>query len=206
MHRRHALVTMLLLALPAATLANGDTPPAGAAANPTGGARVRPYDRRSAALVVEGLHRSERLRLLIDQLEQRHVIVYVQMQPSLKGRLAGSLTWVAGTREFRYVRVSLNPELRGPAAIATLAHELQHALEVANEPSIIDAKSLSVYYRRNGINMSARHAGWDTEAARTVGDEVRQELAHGREGRIVESLRDFNPRDWHIVYRRARQR
>ena len=171
-----------------------------------GGPRVRPYDSRTAALLVEGLRRSDRLRALIDQLEQHQVIVYLQMRPSLKGRLAGSLTWVTATRTFRYVRVSLNPELRGAVAIATLAHELQHALEVANEPSITDTQSLNAHYKRNGISMYPHANGWDTEAARAVGDEVRQELAVSREGRIAESLRDFEPRTWHIVYRRARER
>lgn len=204
MHRLHTLFTIVMLAIPVAAL-EAAVPGADATANRDGGPRLRPFDNRSAAIVVEGMRRSERLRTLIEELEQRRVIVYVQLQPTLRGRLAGSLTWITATAKFRYVRVSLSPDLRGPAAIATLGHELQHALEVANEPSIVDAKSLNAYYRRTGISMYRHDNGWDTEAARVVGDEVRQELAGSRDGHISESIRDFDPLDWQIVYRRARE-
>ena len=205
MHSFHTLLILVAITLPAVTAAAADPAPTGAPSRVNGGTRVRPYDRRAAALVVEGLRRSDRLRALIDELEERNVIVYVQTMPSLKGRLAGSLTWMTATKGFRYVRVSLNPELRGAAAIATLAHELQHALEVANESSIVDAASLTLYYKRNGISVRAHENGWDTEAARTVGDEVRHDLSVSRAGHIVESLQDFDPANWHIVYRRARE-
>ena len=206
MHTSRRLLIGLTLAVSVQTLAASDPLPTFPPATANGGPRLRPYDSRSAALLVEGLRRSSKLRTLVDQLEKGDVIVYVQMQQSLRGRWAGALTWIAGTQEFRYVRVSLSPALRGSTAIATLGHELQHALEVANEPSIIDAQSLNAFYRQHGFSVSQRENGWDTEAARLAGEEVRQDLSESRGGRIIESLRDFDPRDWHVVYRRARER
>jgi hypothetical protein len=174
-----------------------------AEANPIGGPRIRPNDLRSANLLLEGLQRSETLRRLVDDLDDRDVIVYVEMQPKLKARLAGSLTWITATPRFRYLRISWSPEISVNAAIATLGHELQHALEVANAPSIVSAPTLEAFYRRHGIDMRS-HNGWDTLAARDRGDEVRRDLAAVRQV-AIESLRSADPGEWYVVYRRMRE-
>jgi hypothetical protein len=171
-----------------------------------GGPRVRPNDQRSATLLVQGIARSASLRRIIDRLEQSDVIVYVEMQPALRGRVAGSLTWLTRTPQFRYVRISLNPEYFGDAALGLLAHELQHALEVAGEKSVVDPASLEGFYRRIGNEVGSHGAGWDTQAARDMGDHVRRELAQRGPRVVAESVMPFSPGDWHNVYRRARER
>lgn len=205
MHTCRTLLIVLALAVPVQTFAAADQVPTIEPPITGGGPRLRPYDRRAAALLLEGLRRSDRLRTLVDDLERSDVIVYVQMQHLLRGKWAGALTWIAGTKQFRYVRVSLNPAIRGAMAIATLGHELQHALEVANEPSIVDAQSLNGFYRQHGISMRVQN-GWDTEAARLVGEEVRQDLSESHDGLIMESMNDFDPLEWQVVYRRSRER
>jgi len=153
-----------------------------------GGARLRPHDSRATAVVLDGLQRSDTVRTLVKRLEKKDVIVYLQMQPGLDSRLAGRLNWMAATSEFRYVRVSLHPQLSGDAAVAALGHELQHAVEIAEQPSIVDAASLAAHYRRHGISMPGHTNGWDTLAARLVGDEVRRELLGSRGTRVAESI------------------
>jgi hypothetical protein len=167
--------------------------------------RVRPYDGRAAQLLLEGLERSVTLRAIVDRLEQLEVIVYLEMQPALRKKLAGMLTFLTATASSRYVRVSLNPEYPRDTLIATLGHELQHALEVAEAPSVVDAASLQAYYEKHGLS-TPRHAnGWDSLAARVIGDEVRRELAGVRTARrVADSIQPFDPVEWHIVYRRAR--
>jgi hypothetical protein len=161
-----ALVTPLLTA-PA--LADPVTPADGVS-------RVRPHDARSASLLSQGLQRSRTMRAIVGELQQRDVIVYIQMQPSLRGRLLGKLTWVTGTRRFRYLRIFLNPAESQDVIIATLGHELQHAVEVAHEPSIVSDETLEAHYRTHGIRMTAHDNGWDTELARITGDTVRREI------------------------------
>jgi hypothetical protein len=160
---------------------------------------------RSANLLLEGLQRSATLRSLVDDLADEDLIVYIEMQPRLRARLAGSLTWITATPKFRYVRVSWNPEIGTNAAIATLGHELQHALEVAREASIVSASTLEAFYREHGIDMRSRN-GWDTLAARDRGDAVRRDLAASVSSRAIESLRTADPNDWYVVYRRMRER
>ena len=193
---RTSIIVLALLALPVHTFA---LPPD----SRPGGPRVRPDDGRSAAIVLEGMDRSATLRALIDALEARDVIIYIQMQPMLKGRLAGSVTWVTAAGRYRYIRVSWSPELSTSAAIATLGHELQHALEIANEPSIVSADTLEAFYRSNGISMRV-HNGWDTLAARDRGDVVRKEIAAARSNRGTDLLQDYNPESWPAIYTQAR--
>lgn len=76
--------------------------------------------------------------------------------------------------------------------VATLGHELQHAVEIARERSIISSATLASYYARNGLSMAAHWNGWDTRAARQTGDEVRRELAGIRTWRVADSIQDFN--------------
>lgn len=173
--------------------------------------RVRSADTRAAALLVEGLERSATMRALVTQIEQRDVIVYVAMQPALRQRLAGTMTWVTATGAHRYVRISINPELSTDLAISTIGHELQHALEVANAPQIVSERTLAAFYRLHGNSSNPRINGWDTEAARVAGIDVRRELASaaGRMGtlptaRVTDSIQEFSPDDWFVVYRRAR--
>jgi hypothetical protein len=199
-------VTVALLAAPIIAAAEPERPTAFDPATWNGGPRVRPADARSAAIVLEGLRRSETFRAIVKALEQRDVIVYVQIQQVLKGRLAGALTWLCATERFRYVRVGLSPSLISEVAISTLGHELQHALEIASQPSVVDVKSLTAHYKQIGISMGVHvHAnGWDTEAARQIGDEVRRDLA-ATSARATESVRDFDPDRWHIFYRKVRE-
>jgi hypothetical protein len=174
MRRLATFVTLITLLVPTAVLAATDAPSTTTA--PTRNPRVRPHDTRSAALLLDGLQRSDTLRALVARIEDSDVIVYLQMDSSLNG-LAGKLTWVTATPYVRYVRISVSPSIARHAAIAALAHELYHAVEVASEPSIIDAQSLEAFYKQHGISMRAHRNGWDTEAAREAGDDVRNELA-----------------------------
>ena len=203
MHLLHLLLTVALLGVPLAATAKPGPPPGYNPATWNGGPRVRPADSRSAAILLDGIRRSETFRSVVERLEQHDVIVYVQIQPALKGRLSGGLTWLSATKRFRYVRVGISPEMRGDAAIATLGHELHHALEVANEPSIVDEHTMSAHYKRIGISMRVHNNGWDTEAARVIGDDVRRDLTSSSP-RAVESVREFDPDTWYVLYRRAR--
>jgi hypothetical protein len=166
--------------------------------------RVRASDTRTATLLVQGLQRSETIRGLVNHLEQRDVIVYIETQPNLKKRLAGTLTWLTATKAHRYVRISINPDMSTDMAIATLGHELQHALEVAHAPQIVSPETLERYYRAHGDSSSSERSGWDTEAARLVGEGVRRELASLRSTRVADSIQPFDPNDWLVVYRHTR--
>lgn len=140
-------------------------------------ARLRPQDSRLAELLRDGAARSATFRSLINRLEAGNVVVYLALSPHLRSSLAGKLTWMAKAGAFRYVKATLNAGQTADQMIATLAHELQHALEVSADENVIDQRTLLALYKRIGRpSMSGLFDGWETEAAQRMAIQVRREL------------------------------
>lgn len=150
----------------------------GALASPRdGGPRIRPQDARTRQVLKEGAERSATFKALVDRIEASNVIVYVAVNPLLRSSLAGSLTWMTRAGGYRYVRASISTEMLFDQMIATVAHELQHAVEVIDDESVTDEKSLTALYKRIGHESAASvPTGWETVAAQEAGWQVRREL------------------------------
>ena len=150
------------------------------AANPAASwreARIRPQDARLTTLLREGMTRSATFRALVNRIEASDLIVYVSLSPVMKARLAGKLTWMGRAGHFRYVRATINAGQHNNQMIATLAHELQHAVEVLQDESVSDQRSLQELYKRIGRpSHSGAGAAWETIAAQEMGLRVRREL------------------------------
>ncbi|HEX6163056.1 MAG TPA: hypothetical protein VFZ31_06815 [Vicinamibacterales bacterium] len=142
-----------------------------------GGQKLRPQDERIVLAIKEGSARSTTFKALVDRIEAGDVIVYVATNPMIKSTLSGALTWMTRAGEFRYVRASLAPDLPFDQLIASVAHELHHAVEVIEDPTVVDEKSLVDLYRRIGLpSRAAGPSGWETIAAQRTGSQVRREL------------------------------
>lgn len=167
-----ALVVLGCLTLTSPAIASGDP-----AVIEGGGPRIRPQNAYIADLLKTGRARSATLRSLAERIEAGNVIVYIAVNPLLKSSLSGGLTWMTQAGTFRYVRASISRELTPDQMIATLAHELQHAAEVAEDESVISEATLVAMYRRIGLPSRATAPGWETVAAQEMGYQVRRELA-----------------------------
>lgn len=117
--------------------------------------------------------RSATIRQLMDVLERTDIVVYVE-DKALTHYLHGQMIFVGRSGGFRYLRVSIRITAPRANRMATLAHELQHALEVAQAPEVIDDRTLGELYERIGYRNSY---GWETRAARTVATQASMELA-----------------------------
>jgi hypothetical protein len=147
------------------------------AAERVGGPRLRPQDSRSTQVLKEGAARSATFRALVNRIEAGNVIVYVAISPVMKSTLSGALTWMTRAGDFRYVRASISTELAFDQMIASVAHELQHAVEVVEDESVVDERSLVAMYKKIGQpSRAAGPSGWDTLAAQRTGTQVRREL------------------------------
>ena len=150
------------------------------AAGPDGGPRLRPQDARLTDVLREGIARSATFKSLVDRIEASNVIVYAALNPLMKSNLSGTLTWMTHAGDFRYVRESISVELSFDQMIATLGHELQHAVEVIEDAAVTDEKSLVALYRRIGHQSDAASPSrWETAAAQQAGYRVRRELVAG---------------------------
>jgi hypothetical protein len=171
------LLTLLMTCVPIYPLNAATSSPGADRAALASVPRVRAADARIRVALRDGIKRSASFRRVLQRVEELDVIVYVETQPLLRSRLAGTTTWVTATKDFRYVRVSLNPGLSARQTVAALAHELEHVAEIGAAPSIIDTHTLRNYYRQVGLAKRVPSDEWETEAAKITGETVRQELA-----------------------------
>jgi hypothetical protein len=144
--------------------------------------RVRATDARLDALLHAGLAGSRSLRELVERLNGADVVVYVRCA-RLPSHIEGQLTFVSAAGGWRYVlvQIALGRTLR--RTIATLGHELQHAVEIAEHPAIVDSASLArafggFGFAREGVRGNG--TAFDTAAAIAAGNQVWQELAAAR--------------------------
>ena len=102
-------------------------------------------------------------------------LVACERNPAVK--VSGRLNFMVSAGGVRYLVIRLKPAPRS-ATIAMLAHELQHAAEIADTPSIVDSESLGREYERIGYRSRAAHGGlaFDTRAAVETGRRVAEEL------------------------------
>src|SRR5690242_4621969 len=141
--------------LPIVTLCSALLTTSAYAAGPSGEVRLRPQDDRLEKVLKEGAARSTTFKALVDRIEASNVIVYIALNPQMKSSLSGMLTWMTRSGQYRYVRASISTDLTSNQMIATLAHELQHAVEVIDDETVVDEKSLVALYRRIGRQNSA---------------------------------------------------
>ena len=199
------LLSLCLLPLPgdafAAVALEGTPAPPDRSWTRPGGPRLRPQDDRLAMVLQEGLLRSASLRRLAARLEAGDVIVYIEVQPRLDTRLAGKLTWMGRAGGFRYLRASLAPHLPLDTAIASVAHELEHATEILDSGTVVSQTTLIALYRRIGIPGKGDTHAWDTLAARDTGFRVRRELRDTPLGTVA-AVEPLSVAGWPQWYRR----
>jgi hypothetical protein len=139
--------------------------------------RVRSADKQIAKLLERGIERSPTFGQLVRALNSTDVIVYIERSRDLPKSLAGRMLLLPMAGEQRYLRVQVRTDLPGPELIALIAHELRHALEIAEHPTVRDASAMLDLYRRIGRATSKAPHTFDTEAAQIAGRQVRQEIS-----------------------------
>jgi len=135
---------------------------------------VRTTDRAMRKLLGNGYTHSPTFAALVAYLERSDLYVYIEEVPRLPGALEGRLLVLQPAHGFRYVRIQIARRGGPNDSIAVLAHELRHAIEVADDPSVTNAQTLIALYRRIGIDHGNNE--YDTIAAQETGRRVLKEL------------------------------
>jgi hypothetical protein len=110
-------------------------------------------------------------------------VVYVQCA-RLRSHVEGELTFLAAAGGVRYVMVRLAWHLTTHRKIAILGHELQHAIEIADRPEIVDSRTLARAYEKFGFTRRAgpSRVDFDTAAAIGTGDTIWREMSLRADG------------------------
>jgi hypothetical protein len=148
------------------------------------GAHVRSTDSAMLDILREGSRRSETFESLVDALDQTSTIVYVERGVCGFGHYAACLPHaVTVVGSVRYLRILVDPSRAGDV-IALIAHELQHALEIAHAPAIRTGDDMTAVFRRIGRSPSCPRGVpdcFETSAALAIGDAVLRELHAARQ-------------------------
>jgi hypothetical protein len=140
----------------------------------TGSPRIRPEDGAIRALIDRGMERSATFRDLNTRLDNANVIVYVRFS-RCSGGVAACLFWASADTVARRLLIKIDRFGRSPDELtALLAHELQHANEVAADPDIKDLAS----FEKSFASIGRKHAaGFETEEAGKILKRVAAELS-----------------------------
>jgi hypothetical protein len=160
-----------VIVLVSAAAVRAGTPP------PLAVPHLRPATREERALLDDLIERSVTARALIARLDQSDLIIYIRLRP-LGGRIDGRIGLLSAVQGRRFFVVELARDRPFNTMLVSLAHELHHACEIADTPSIVDTATLLGFYERVGTQMSATlgQTTYETSAAVDVGARVRSEL------------------------------
>ena len=139
---------------------------------------VRTSEPRIARLIDAGIAGSATFRRLIATLNESDVIVYIEpkrTRQALGGYLAHN---IVAQGQYRYLHISVEIGGAEHRLVSLLAHELQHAVEVALTPDARDAAGLERMANRLAIAFGCGGTTcFETQAAKDVEFIVRQEFA-----------------------------
>jgi len=165
------LLPSIILTLFTVVTLHGETPPLPVP-------HVRIADPELRQLFDAGLVASPTLRALVRRLDSSDVIAYIRfVQP--RGGIDGSLQFVGATAGIRYVLIRVVKMPTPGRQLALIAHELQHAVEVAVAPQVVDLQTFAREYERIGrASHYRRHwtRSFETLAAVATGERVLKEL------------------------------
>jgi len=125
-------------------------------------------DRGLIALMERGLAGSDTFRSVVAGLDAAPIQVFVGCDVLLPDGLSGRLKLLSSVGGVRYVQVGIRCSLSTRRQLSFLAHELQHALEIADNSEIADADSMESYYADVGFEIHAdnnHHRSFETDAA-----------------------------------------
>lgn len=139
--------------------------------------RVRPETAQTTALLNELLERSHTARELVETLSGTDLVAYVRHRTFTTATLNGRTGLVRSEAPTRTLIVEIAGQRSWLDQMVTLGHELQHVVEIAAEPAVVDPPSMVRYFSRIGIRTPGiEAASFETERAVTTAKRIRQEL------------------------------
>jgi hypothetical protein len=135
---------------------------------------VRAANARIHALIEDATRRSVTFARLYYALQDTDVILFIEPTHELRSPLSGRLVFVTSTPLARYLRADVRADLPRADMVSIIAHEMQHALEIAGASLVRDEGTMAALYHH--IGSSHTNHAFDTEEAQVVARRVRREL------------------------------
>ena len=135
---------------------------------------VRTSEPRIADVLQRLVNYSATAARLAERIEHSDLIVYVE--PGFcRSRLAQSCFMVLPSPSGRrYARITVPLSISTFRMASLIGHELQHAVEVADAPSVVDPQTLVWWFGRIGFRIDAET--FETQTAKRVEQIIHREL------------------------------
>ena len=125
------------------------------------------------AFLADAAAKSPTVRDLIERLEATDVIVYVEVTGAPQIPLARTKL-VTATAAARFLRIGLRSSLSPYEVLPLIAHELQHALEIAERPDVRDDNGVRRLFA--AIGHRSGQDSFETDEARRIERKARNEI------------------------------
>jgi hypothetical protein len=164
----------LIAALIFTLLVSQESRAAAEQANPGSPAGVRSSHSVLAKLITRATEQSATFRGLVEAIKVQDGIVYVEAGEC--GHNVGScLVGITTAGRFRMLWIKLDTEKRDADLIASIGHELQHAVEILSDSGVRNGAEMFLYYLRMGRRAPGPIV-FETTAAIEAGTAVRAEI------------------------------
>ena len=157
---------------------------------------VRSSDAQLQSLLIEGCRLSPTLRRLSDAIGRTDGVVYLTTGPCRPRTFRACLLHtIVDTGNARYLWIRLGANADSRELVVSMAHELQHAVEVLSHNDVRSKRDLLDWYRFGEsqafgtTSLANPFRSYETTAAIDVADAVRSELAD-RSGAMTGSDRN----------------
>ena len=141
------------------------------------GPRVRSSNAAIGAALMEAQSRSATFRSLVKAIEETDGIVYVERGQCRHGVTACLSLLVHSGGGYRLLRILVDSVDNLASLVATLAHELRHAIELLSEPAVRTTAAAYNFYLREAP--TSRNS-FETTAAIQAGLQVEREFRRFR--------------------------
>ena len=158
------LVFTLVLALPSWTFAETQV---------QGSARVRGSSPKISQAIEQLFERSPTFRDVVAAIGRTDGIVYVHDAECGRNVLACLVLAVTQAGPYRVLQIRVDPRQKGHDLMVAIGHELKHALELLNEPTVVNHSTAHNFYQRIAPR---RGLSFETQAAVEIGLKIDGEL------------------------------
>ncbi len=124
------------------------------------------------ALIAEATERSPTFRRLAEIIEGSDGIVYVEEGACGHGVRACLTLSITTAARYRVLRVVIDTRAKAVDLMASIGHELQHAVEVLGNPTVVNTETLYLFYAKGSSNLSTLETQEAIRAGYAVGREV----------------------------------
>jgi hypothetical protein len=137
--------------------------------------RIRYRSDRVEEVMMFAAQRSAGFRDLIALIEASRDLVYIEEE---RCHASYACLHLIPASRSRYLSIHIDPRQNTLLVVRQLAHELQHAVEIINAPSVVDASALAQFYKQIGFPSCSPPAPecWETREAQAMETVVLNEI------------------------------